>query len=109
MKTSSEMTYTVSGGALNSAQSIQSNLQQSSSTKVPALSASQLSRFNKHRETREVLQVYEYEDTRDTLTYLYGVVSFGRSSSMIGGRDEISLTGSGSASSRPSSPNHCMH
>jgi len=39
-------------------------------------------------------------------TCLYGVVNAGPSSSIIGGRDENSLTGSGSASSLPSSPNH---
>jgi len=42
-------------------------------------------------------------------TCLYGVVNAGPSSSMIGGREETSFTGSGSARSLPSSPNHFMH
>ena len=53
-----------------------------------------------------VLKAHSYTDTR---TCLYAVVNAGPSSSIIGGREGTSLTGSGSARSLPSSPNHFMH
>ena len=64
--------------------------------------------------TRNQTYDAECEENRHKYRYtvhtcLYGVINAGPSSSMIGGREGISLIGSGSTMSRLSSPNHLRH